>query len=58
MYGLMGREQAVIIEMIGLFFEPDECVLLLWGSGKVQLPDAFSVSPFESVIVVDFKNDS
>lgn len=57
----------MIIEMVGLLFysewienKPEECVRtrLLLGCGEVQLPGAFPVSPFESVIVVDFKNDS
>ena len=62
----MGREQVVIIEMIGLLFSPNgwktslksvcaHTVVLLLGCSKVHLPDAFAVSPFESVIVVDFK---
>ena len=65
----MGREQAVIIEMIGLLFTLNRlktnlktvcahAVVRLLGCSEVQLPDAFPVSLFESVIVVDFKNDS
>lgn len=32
--------------------------VLLLGCGEVPVPDASPVSLFESVIVVDFKNDS
>ncbi len=65
----MGREQVAIIEMIGLLFLQNglktspksvcaHTVVLLLGCGEVHPPDAFPVSPFASVIVVDFKNDS
>lgn len=59
----------MIIEMIGVLFTlngletnlKNVCAhirVLLLGCSEVPMPDASPVSPFESVIVVDFKNDS